>query len=307
MKSHLFLHSGKVFALIIALTATFTINFWLGEAKDFKDITWIDIFGEGSTLGLILMFLCFVLISRPRGLVTNLLAYGLIGFCAATFQDILDEVIRLPPSLIFDDIIESIVAPLAVITLGYGFFQWNQEQTTINLKLQCKERFYREHSALDYITDLYTALYMKRQIDQELVLYRANKQPFSILMIDISKFRDFNRCYGEQDGDRLLAQTAKVITLNLRARDLACRYAGDRFVVLFPSTHRVDANIYSQEIINALENLAFKPSNAARSEFIHCNSSLVDHSCGKNADALLTALNSKLERNKRESYESKAA
>lgn len=307
MKNHLSLHVGKVSVLLLALSLVFTINIGLGDIKSFGNITWIDIFGEGSTLGLMLMFLGFVLISRPRGSVTNFLVYGLIGFCTATFQDILDEIVQLPATLLFDDIIESMLTPLAVIALGYGFFQWNQEQLAINKKLQCKERFYREHSALDYITDLYTAPYMKQQIERELVLYQSDQQPLSILMIDIADFGDFNRRYGQEDGDRLLAQVAKIITLNLRTKDLACRYAGDRFIVLFPATHWVDAEIYSREIVNALKNFAFKPSNAARSRFVDCNMSLIDHSFGDNAEALLNSVNHRLELTKHDNDKSKAA
>jgi len=307
MKSHLSLHFGKIGALLFALSLIGAANIGLGKPKNFQEVSWIDILGEGSTLGLMLMFLSFVLISRPRGRVTNLLVYGLIGFCAANFQDMLDEIIRLPTALLFDDIIESMLAPLAVMTLGYGFFQWNQEQVSINKNLQCRERFYREHSALDYVTDLYTALYMKQQIDRELVLYQSDLQPLSILVIDIENFGDFNRRYGLEDGDRLLAQTAKIITLNLRASDLACRYAGDRFIVLFPATHLIDAQVYSAEIVNALKNFAFKPSNAVRSEFVDCNMSLIDHRFGNDAESLLRSANNRLELEKRKSHESKAA
>jgi len=307
MKSHIPLHLGKIGALLIAFAFILTVNGWMGDSKAMVDITWIDIFGEGSTLGLMLMFLAFVLISRPRGQVTTLLSIGLIGFSASIFQDILDEIIVLPAGFLFGDFVESILAPIAVVVLGYGFYQWHQEQITINQKLMCKERFYREHSALDYVTDLYTALYMKEQIARELILHHSEQKPLSVLMIDIANFDAFNRRYGEDDGDRLLAQAAKIITLNLRSMDLACRYAGDRFIVLFPGTHLVDARVYQTEILNALHNLAFKPSNAARSEFITCNSSLIDHSSGNTSEALVQAANDQLERQKQLKNNSVAA
>ncbi len=295
MKNHSTLHLAKIGLIAAALLTILGVNLWLGESKFFASITWIDIFGEGATLGLLLMFFGFVLISRPRGRVTDLLTLGLIAFCAATFQDILDEIIQLPANVWFDDFTESVLAPIGFVLLGYGFILWNAEQTTINGKLQCKERFYREHSAIDFVTDLYTSLYMTAHLDRELNLHRDEGTPLSIMMIDIAEFDEFNRRYGDEDGDRLLAQAAKLITLNLRSTDLACRYAGDRFVVLFPATHLVDAKVYRQEITNAIENLAFKPSNAARSVFITCNSSLIDHSAGDSSEALFEAVNKSLE------------
>ncbi len=295
MKNHTTLHFAKLVLIAITLLTILAINVWLGEIKILATITWIDIFGEGATFGLLLMFFGFVLISRPRGRVTEYLALGLIAFCAATFQDILDEIIRLPASVWFDDFTESVLAPVGFVLLGYGFILWNAEQTAINGKLQCKERFYREHSAIDFVTELYTSLYMRTHVDRELSLHRNEGIPLSIMMIDIAEFDEFNRRYGDEDGDRLLAQAAKVITLNLRSKDLACRYAGDRFIVLFPATHLVDAKVYRQEITNAIENLAFKPNNAARSVFINCNSSLVDHSAGNNSEELFDAANRALE------------
>ncbi|WP_439136103.1 GGDEF domain-containing protein [Pseudomaricurvus sp.] len=298
MKSHASLHISKILLLLSVCATVLIINLSTGDIKSWSVITWIDIFGEGSTMGLMLILLAFIINSRPRGRVTNLLIIGLIGFFAATFQDVLDEIIELPAGYIFDDLIESVTAPVSVIILSYGLYLWNQEQVAINQRLQSKERFYREHSALDYVTDLYTALYMKKQIEREIIHYKNLQQPLSLMMLDIIDFDEFNRRYGDQDGDRLLAQVANILTMNIRNVDLACRFAGDRFIVLFPQTHLIDARIYADEILNALKNMAFKPDNASRSVFNECNISLVDHSAGSTAEELITALNTALEVNK---------
>lgn len=300
MKSHAPLHILKIILLLCVCAAVLTVNLVMGEVKSWQAITWIDIFGEGSTMGLMLMFLAFIITSRPRGQVTNLLIIGMIGFTAATFQDVLDEIVSIPPGYLFDDLIESITAPISVVVLSYGLYLWNQEQIAINQRLQCKERFYREHSALDYVTDLYTALYMKKQIARELIHYKNSQQPLSLMMLDIINFDDFNRRYGDQDGDRLLEQVANILTMNIRNVDLACRFAGDRFIVLFPQTHLIDARIYADEILNALKNMAFKPDNASRSVFSECNISLIDHSDGSTADELIDKLNKALETDKQQ-------
>ncbi len=298
MKTLLPLHFAKIILLACTCALVLCLNVFLGELKASDRINWIDIFGEGATLGLMLMFLIFVLSSRPRGRVTNCLVAGLMGFCAATFQDVLDEVFAIEAGLVFDDFIESVITPFAVVALAYGLYLWNQEQQAINQRLQCKERFYREHSALDGVTDLYTALYMQKHIDRELQLFQKHQQPFCLMMIDLDHFDDFNRRYGQHDGDRLLAQVANLTVLNLRPEDLACRYAGDRFIVLFPQTQLVDAETYAREIHNALCNMAFKPNRAARSVYINCTYSLVDHSASSDASGLIAHLNKSLEQQK---------
>ena len=54
-------------------------------------------------------------------------------------------------------------------------------------------------------------------------------------IIDVDGLKDINDSEGHPKGDRVIQEIAKVIRGNIRARDLACRYGGDEFVVLCES------------------------------------------------------------------------
>lgn len=298
MNSLIRLHTAKIATLIVFAIAIFWVNNWHADYKAMEAITWIDIFGEASMLGFMLIFLFFIINTRPRGRITSFVGFGLVAFSLAIFQDVLDEIFQLPPNFWFADILESVLSPIAVLAISYGFYLWNQEQQLINNRFKNKERYYREHSAIDPVTDLYTALYMHDQLEREIMLHANEQQPFSLLMIDISDFSQFNALYGDLEGDRLLRHVASLITLNLRASDLACRYAADRFVVLFPCTHRIDASAFKQELEQALQKLAFKPRNSSRSVFINSNSALVDHRDAGTADQVLLQLSKQLDHTK---------
>jgi diguanylate cyclase (GGDEF)-like protein len=303
MKTQIHLHPLKIFCLFLSLALVLISNSILGEVKAFADITWLDIFGEGSTLILSLLFAGFILHSRPRGKVTNMLSVGFICFSAAMLQDILDEIFVLSPSMLFDDAIESVIAPIGICILAYGLYLWSQEQQAINEQLRRRERFYREHSSIDYITGLYTAPYMEQQIKLELESQQAHNEATAIMLFDIDGFDSFNRQYGDAEGDRLLKQVADLIVMNIRRSDLACRYASDRFIVLLPSTTRSTAEVMATEISRSLHSLSFHTGNNTQAIHVEITHAVADQSDGISAQHIVNTANRTLEQRKREKKE----
>ena len=60
---------------------------------------------------------------------------------------------------------------------------------------------------------------------------------FSLLMIDIDHFKDYNDSHGHYSGDIALRKIAESIDKSLlRETDLAARFGGEEFVVLLPAT-----------------------------------------------------------------------
>ncbi|MCF2946830.1 GGDEF domain-containing protein [Paraglaciecola aquimarina] len=252
----------KLFSIACAsLTLSITLGIGLGNAKPLADISWLDIIGEGSIALLSLLWIFFILVSRPPGKVTSALIIGLSCILFTANLDLVDEFIYYQEAVSWLSMIESIPAGLGMLIMSYALYQWHQEQLILNKQLQKRESNFRQHQQVDFITTLYDAEYMRNQIDTEL---QNKAQPdFSVVMLDINNFDLFNRRFGHELGDNLLREISDLILMNLRATDLACRYAGDRFILLFPDTDLEVAQKIASQIKRAIANIAFKPELSA--------------------------------------------
>ncbi|MBI5416336.1 GGDEF domain-containing protein [Candidatus Poribacteria bacterium] len=60
---------------------------------------------------------------------------------------------------------------------------------------------------------------------------------FSILMLDIDHFKNFNDTLGHQKGDELLANIANVFLKKTKTADLCVRFGGEEFLILLSETN----------------------------------------------------------------------
>ena len=65
---------------------------------------------------------------------------------------------------------------------------------------------------------------------------KRNSRAFTVMTIDIDKFKTVNDTMGHQIGDQVLTEAAKRLTGILRKEDTVARYGGDEFVVLLEDT-----------------------------------------------------------------------
>lgn len=106
-------------------------------------------------------------------------------------------------------------------------------------------------------TDGLTGLFNRRHLDATLDIewHRALRtgEPLSVLMFDVDHFKKFNDTHGHEQGDRVLQMVARVFREALRRHDVACRYGGEEFLGILPSTTSSGAAIVAERIRGEIE------------------------------------------------------
>lgn len=295
------LHRLKLAALLLAANAALLLHLGAGDLKPMSDWVWLDILGEGGSALLCLVWLGLVLKSRPAGRVTNFLAIGLGLVFLSWWVDALDEFILLPDAINWDHWLESAPMPLGLVLLTLGIYHWHREQLAISAQMEKRERLFREHLLFDKLTPLNTADYLRRQLQQSLAEARTEQQPLSLVILDLDDFSQINRLHGHAEGDRVLQALTQLLLLNLRHRDLLCRLAGDRFVVLLPNTGAREAQLLAEELRLAVAHLAYKARAHGERLQLQASTAAV-MALQDDADGLLQRLNLALAKAKQPPY-----
>ena len=110
------------------------------------------------------------------------------------------------------------------------------------------------------ITDELTGLYNKRYFQSKLITetHHALKieQPFSLIMLDVDHFKEYNDTYGHSEGDKVLSHLGATILGSIRNSDYPCRFGGEEFCILLPETELNKAVWIAQRIRSRFEKTA---------------------------------------------------
>ncbi len=139
------------------------------------------------------------------------------------------------------DKIREIVSNLIVATRQTEAINRNLEVQLAESRRQIEEmKESIEAIRFESLTDELTTLANRKHFDQS--LERAideaehSREPLSLLMTDIDRFKNFNDTYGHQTGDQVLRLVALAVKQNVKGQDIACRYGGEEFGVILPMT-----------------------------------------------------------------------
>lgn len=94
----------------------------------------------------------------------------------------------------------------------------------------------REQVSTDSLTGLSNVRHLRVMLEQEMERTKRNHQPTTFLILDVDHFKAVNDTYGHVVGDKALQHLATLIKTVVRKIDIPCRYGGEEFGVILPST-----------------------------------------------------------------------
>lgn len=91
-------------------------------------------------------------------------------------------------------------------------------------------------SKTDFLTKLYNRREVESKINIEITRYERYKNIFSILFIDIDKFKAINDTFGHNIGDDILIELSNLLKLHSRQTDTVGRWGGEEFIIVCSET-----------------------------------------------------------------------
>ena len=107
----------------------------------------------------------------------------------------------------------------------------------------------------DPLTGLFNVRYFREALDAELERTRRTGLPTSLMMVDLDHFKRVNDTYGHENGNRVLLHVAELLRNQTRKLDICCRYGGEEFIIILPSTELMLANQVAERCRSLLEEL----------------------------------------------------
>lgn len=92
----------------------------------------------------------------------------------------------------------------------------------------------QQQALTDGLTGCYNRRSFEMQLEKDLQLSTRLRQPVSLILLDIDKFKLVNDTYGHDSGDVALRMLADTLREELRAVDTAARFGGEEFAIILP-------------------------------------------------------------------------
>jgi len=113
----------------------------------------------------------------------------------------------------------------------------------------------REQAIRDPLTGLFNRRYMTEALDQCYSRAERTASSIAIMMIDLDHFKLFNDNFGHDAGDHVLKAVSQVLIDSIRQEDIACRYGGEEFCIVCPSTDDQQALLIAERIGKGIRSL----------------------------------------------------
>ena len=123
-----------------------------------------------------------------------------------------------------------------------------------NRKLRAETQRLHQDLRTDTLTGLFNYRHFSEALEGEMERTQRSRVPTSMLLLDIDFFKKVNDTWGHEIGNQALQHLAALLTQQIRKIDIACRYGGEEFTVILPSTPLYLAMEVAERLRQTIEN-----------------------------------------------------
>jgi diguanylate cyclase (GGDEF)-like protein len=137
--------------------------------------------------------------------------------------------------------------------------EYKVQERTLELEIALRElsetnRELQEKNTLDALTGIRNRSYFDKKYQAEVRRSRREQTQLSVVMMDIDHFKSVNDKYGHLVGDECIKTVAHTLKKALkRTSDDVCRYGGEEFALILPSTDLEGAIVLVEQLRDTIE------------------------------------------------------
>ena len=106
----------------------------------------------------------------------------------------------------------------------------------------------QQQSITDGLTGIKTRRFFWEALSAEWKRASRSGRPFSVVLIDLDKFKEVNDTMGHFEGDLVLARVGRLLEQKSRQSNVVARYGGDEFIILMPETDAEQAQVLAERL-----------------------------------------------------------
>ncbi|MGE0406747.1 MAG: diguanylate cyclase, partial [Candidatus Korobacteraceae bacterium] len=106
----------------------------------------------------------------------------------------------------------------------------------------------QQQSITDGLTGIKTRRFFLEAVQGEWKRSSRSGRRFSVVLVDLDKFKNVNDSLGHVEGDLVLARVGRLLEQKCRQSNVVARYGGDEFVILMPETGIDQAESLSERL-----------------------------------------------------------
>lgn len=168
------------------------------------------------------------------------------------------------------------------------------------IRLKKTEDRLRAMALEDPLTHLGNRALFFERAEQELGRALRHDRPLCLALMDVDNFKYINDTFGHLAGDEVLRGISALIHENIRREDLAARWGGDEFAILFVESRLDGARHVAERILNSILTTDFSFKSQGITAAVSMGLGEFDPGLHNYADALVASVDRAL-------YEAKQA
>ncbi|GGI82265.1 diguanylate cyclase [Legionella impletisoli] len=116
----------------------------------------------------------------------------------------------------------------------------------------------RHQSVRDPLTGLYNRRYLDDFLCKLINQSQRTESPISVMMLDLDHFKKINDTFGHDAGDAVLKEVGQIIENSVRDGDIAARFGGEEFVIIFYDIDLESTRVRAEAIRKEVSQLQIK-------------------------------------------------